>query len=375
MNNPTVVIIGGGISGIAVARQLSEQGIDVTLLEKSACCKATSDNSLRIVHGGFRYLQTLDLRRLISSLSDQTAALAEYSDLILPLPCFMALSGRKLKSRWPVEVASRVYSGFMSAQRSLLPRPEFVAAKEVGQRVPCLQNRAGHGALQWHDALLVRPAELGIRIAQAATAAGAKILEQQCVTWVREDSAGALMVETESGGTFRAGVVINTAGPWIRDISLAFQPKMPNVMWCKGFNIIVRRQLDPTNAVGFESAEGRLFFVVPREADSAIGTWYVPVSDVSNPPSVSEEEIDLFLAEFNKACPQHVCSKHDVVATDVGYLPMKALGKDGPELFGSEIVTTAGGYIEVVSTKYTTFRSQAASVSKIAQSRLRGAAK
>lgn len=337
-------------------------GIGVTVLERGACCKETSDNSLRIIHGGFRYLQTLDFGRLRQSLADQTAILRDHPDLVTPFHCYMALSGRGLKSRWPIEAASRLYGLFMAKDGSPLERPRFAPQEEVNQSVPALRGLARNGCLVWSDGLLSSPAQLGVRLGQAASSAGAEILEQHEVTSIAESSGGFFTVETKEGGAFHSRIVINAAGPWVREIPISFAADLPKTRWCKGFNVVVKKQFDPSRGVGFESSDGRLFFVVPRGDGSVIGTGYLPVEDIRTPVEITGDEIDPFLRSFNLSAPQFPCAREDVIGIDAGYLPMRRETSKGPELFGSEILTANRGYIEVLSTKYTTYRSQAQKV-------------
>jgi len=135
-------------------------------------------------------------------------------------------------------------------------------------------------------------------------------------------------------------------------------------VWCKGFNLVIKRQLDPTHAIGIESPEGRLFFCTPRAHGTAIGTYYVPHPALSlgHAPSVSNDEIDIFLKAFNAALPGAGIERSEVEAIDVGVLPMLRDSSSGPILQGREEIHSRHGYIEVLSTKYTTFRSQAEQV-------------
>jgi glycerol-3-phosphate dehydrogenase len=186
---------------------------------------------------------------------------------------------------------------------------------------------------------------------------GGVIREGSLVRAVRQDGSGFIV--TTSEGEFLARRVINTLGPWLDSIDAPDALKGMRPLWCKGFNILTRKQLHATHAIGVEGG-GRLFFCVPRGEGTAIGTWYVPVPALGEiaKPSVSEQELEQFLTAFNVALPEFQISVDDIVAVDVGVLPMRREGARGPQLYGSEIISSTHNYAEVMSTKYTTFRSQ-----------------
>jgi glycerol-3-phosphate dehydrogenase len=359
-----VIIIGGGISGLGVAREVASAGHSTVLLEAGACGDATSNNSLRIIHGGFRYLQSLDLPRVVKSLNDQSALIKEVPDAVQPLPCLMPLTRFGMKSRLPVTCATLLYGAIMRANGSPLPAPHIVSPEKIHSTVKTLRGKAPHGALCWYDAIMTDPSAVTRHLMTASTSAGATIHERTPVTRI-EGGHTNFKVYTARGDTIAARCVVNTLGPWLGSLQLperlaGFRPK-----WCKGFNLVIKQQLDPTHGIGIQSAEGRLFFCVPRGTGTAIGTWYLPHPDITIAPSVSEHEIAQFLHAFNVSLPEVGISKHDIVHIDVGILPMDGTSPAGPQLIAHERIHEREGYIEVMSTKYTTFRSQGRRVAGI----------
>jgi glycerol-3-phosphate dehydrogenase len=189
---------------------------------------------------------------------------------------------------------------------------------------------------------------------------GATVLEHTAALSVEKSQTGFFSTTTSSKETFESRVVINTLGPWLDSLQLSADLKRgPRPLWCKGFNLIINRQLDPTYGIGFEGRDGRLFFCTPRGTGTAIGTWYLPVSlQAAESAQTTDLERDEFLAAFNDAVPGVNILPQEIVTTDAGVLPMTTLTPRGPKLQAHESVTNHDNYIEVVSTKYTTFRSQ-----------------
>ena len=359
-----VIIIGGGVSGLGVARETASAGYSTLLLEADTCGNATSNNTLRIIHGGFRYLQNLDLPRVIKSLNDQSDLIREVPNAVQKLPCLMPLSRLGMKSRIPVTCAALLYGTLMKANRSPLPAPHIISSQKIHSTVQLLRGQASHGALCWYDAMMSDPAAVTRHLMTSITSKGSSIKESTRVTQV-DGSRGDLAVHTEGGSSFRARCVVNTLGPWLETIKLppGFPGKRP--LWCRGFNLVVKQQLDATYGIGVESSDGRLFFCVPRGSGTAIGTWYLPHPDASVPPAISEHEIAQFLHAFNSSLPEACISKSDITHIDVGILPMEKMSATGPQLIAHERVHEHQGYIEVMSTKYTTFRSQGRRVATI----------
>lgn len=365
-----VVIIGGGISGLGVAVEAVAAGYSTLVLEAGTCGNATSNNTLRIIHGGFRYLQSFDLPRVIKSLNDQSALIKEIPGAVQPLPCLMPLSRFGMKSRIPVTCASLLYGGIMRACGSSLPGPHIISGEKIHSTVKTLRGVAPHGALCWHDAVMTDPSAVTKHLTAKISAGNGTFRESTRVTRV-EGTQGNFTLHTTEGESFHARCVVNTLGPWLETLELpaGFSGHRPR--WCRGFNLVVKQQLDPTYGIGIESAEGRLFFCVPRGDGTAIGTWYLPHPGPSVPPSVSEHEIAQFLHAFNASLPEVGISKNDIAYIDVGVLPMAGTSARGPQLIAHERIHQYQGYIEVMSTKYTTFRSQGTRVANIIRQSLR----
>lgn len=353
-----LIILGGGISGLGVAREAARRGKRALLLEAASCCGATSNNTLRIIHGGFRYLQHLDLPRVCKSLLDQAAIVREEPDAVAPLPCVMPLSPRGLKSRIPTSCAALMYGALMRACRSPLPSPAVISAAEAAAQVPLLRGLATHGALRWHDALMLDPARIAGRLRAAACAGPVTILEHTAARAVSR--AGELFEVRDARDAVHLGrAVVNTLGPFLGTVELPRGLAGSRPRWCKGINITISRQLDSTFGIGVQGAEGRLLFCVPRGRGTAIGTWYTPIANDGSPLGPDPGEIAALIDAFNAALPGANVRASEVEGVDLGVLPMLADSPGGPRLVANEEIHVAGGYVEVLSTKYTTFRTQA----------------
>jgi len=363
MRNFDVTIIGGGIAGLGVADACSRRGLSTLLLEAGTVGEATSSNTLRIIHGGFRYLQQLNFARVIRSLRDQSRVAHEFSGCVTPLPCLMPLERIGLKSRIPVTAASVFYGAMMRAGGSPLPHPSVLSHAQVQEIAPQLAPLALHGALCWYDLVMLEPKEIHATLANRIRSSMGVILEHEVAKEIRPTNGG-FSVTTARGSEFQSHAVVNTLGPWLHTLVDSIPPLSSPPHWCLGFNITIAQQLHPTHALAVQGRDGRLFFSVPRGAHTTIGTWYVPceppkpLTEKPQKPLVPESAIAAFITSYNNACGHTVIEPQDITDIDAGILPMKSQGATGPLLYGSEHIELKAGYCEVMSTKYTTFRSQ-----------------
>lgn len=364
-----VAVLGGGISGLGVARELTERGKRVVVLEANGLGNATSNNTLRIIHGGFRYLQQLDLLRMMKSLKDQRDLLIEVPDALKVLPCVMPLNRFGLKSALPVWCASTFYGAMLSLLDSSVSAPRILSKSEAARRVPFLAGRAPYGALLWHDVVMQHPERIISFLAEQIQLRKGVLRENTKVKGLIQRTEG-WEVTLDRQGCLTAHVVVSTLGPWVNQLTIegSLTQGFP-ISWCKGINVSVASPLDSEYAIGVESRDGRLFFVVPREGGSTIGTWYVPVEPPASPTHpatrTESEETNAFLDAFNKAVGYEAYAPHSVLSCDVGVLPMTRIGPRGPELVGNERYNRKERFVEVLSTKYTTFRSQGRKVAEI----------
>jgi len=348
---------------LGVGLAAAKHGSRPLILEANKIAQATSDNTLRIIHGGFRYLQQLNLARVFRSLGDQTSVATNYSQYVKPLACLMPLTKFGLKSRIPVTIAAALYGAAMRSARSNLPSPRVLSPKELlATRSPALSDYAPNGALCWHDLVMTDPTGLARCIAKEITTRHGEIRESTKVVRISQTADGFIIL-ANTGEEFLAKRVVNTLGPWLGSVEIPLSLAGIRPSWCIGFNITISRQIDPTYATATQSGDGRLFFAVPRGEFTTIGTWYypcaIPTPDSPNKPQVAESEIERFINSWNTSWPSQRISRTDIHAIDAGILPMRQETQTGPSLYGSEIIHRAQGsnYIEVLSTKYTSFGS------------------
>ena len=375
MNNFKLLVLGGGITGLAIAEAALTKGIPTCVVEASLPGQQTSNNTLRIIHGGFRYLQNANLPRVIRSLRDQNFVANNYPEETAQLACLMPLTKNGLKSRYPVSVANCFYASLMKLASSPLSTPTILTPQELQAISPTIPFDAPHGALLWHDLVMTNPQGITDKLTTSIQERNGMLRTHTIAESIRP-APGGYEVITTTGEVLQTKNLVNTLGPWIHSLQTPETIAKPEYAWCRGINLVVKKQLHPTYAVGLQSREGRLFFCVPRGNHTAIGTWYTPcpaptLQDTQasrhDAPSenTNEAAIRLFIHSFNRTSTTYQIAEEDLVSVDSGILPMRRDLASGPDLYGDAIVTNQNQYIEVLSTKYTTFHSQATSIVKL----------
>lgn len=343
-----VGIIGGGISGIGVAYEASKLGLKSVLLEKDDLfCppSSASSNSLRIIHGGFRYFQKLQFSRLVESIQSKHELENSFPTLIKKLPCLLPIEKLLgLISPITVKSATTVYnllSLFLIGESN---GASFVNQKSLTRIAPLLSAFGKYGACLWYDAQLTSLKQFTALLIAESEKRGAKFHSGEEVKGIEGQNA-----QTLSGSIFNARVWIDTTG--------AFSFCSDNQKVCVGYNLIYKGSLECEYALAVPGP-GRFYFISPRENEIAVGTWY---KEGFEPPS--EDEISNAIDEFSSTLPDDSRFKKSNLLR-IEAAPLTASNGATPKDIRS--ISQNGNLIRVNSTKFTTFLPQAREALKYA---------
>lgn len=345
-------IIGGGISGLGVAYEASKLGLKVLVLEKQAaiCSKfSASANSLRIIHGGFRYFQKLQFSRLIESVKAQDELLRLFPTLIKPLPCLLPLSSSfGMVSPLTLKPASLAYNLISSCIIGRSNGAKFINSKSVDRIAPILNPFSKFGACLWFDAQLSSPEKLTALIASEIERRGGNFQFKEEIQSIERSDAFS-----KSGNKFQARVWIDTTGAFL------LTEKSPI---CVGFNLIYNGSLDSEYALAVPGP-GRFYFISPRENEIAVGTWYL---SGGKPPT--EDDINKAALEISSSFPKDSrFNQNNLSRIEAGPL----LASSGATPKDVRNIKIKGNCIRVNSTKFTTFLPQAREIIKTAEKLLK----
>ncbi len=375
-----LLVVGGGIHGVALALEAARRGLRPLLLEKGDFGCATSWNSLRIVHGGLRYLQTLDLRRVRESVAERRWYLSRFPDLVFPLPCLMPLYGDGLRRPGVLRLAlalndllSRPANEEVSAARPLA-RGRVLSVRETVEMFPAVDRERLKGAALWHDAVIPNLQRLLIEMLHWSCACGARALnyvEGKRLVLRDGGTAGVEAVDNESGDAllFQAPVVVNCAGPWCREVAERFDRDVPGLFaFSIAFNALLDKEplSDAALAVTPKGREGRTYFLLPSNGRILAGTFHA--ASTGSPPDgrIEAAMVDAFLGDLNAAVPSLALSGEDLLRLHWGFLPARRPGS--PEQAVRDVIHHHAdhggprGLFSISGVKYTTARRVAEKV-------------
>ena len=341
-----LLIVGGGIYGATTAREAALRGLKVALIERGDFGHATSSNSLKIIHGGLRYLQHGDFRRMRRSIRARSSLLRIAPHLVDPIKLVMPTYGHFFKGREVMTLALAV-NDIVSWDRNRLlskgknlPQSRTVSKTQCLQYLPDIEKKGLTGAAIWYDCIANNTERLTLEFVLAADHYGAcvanyveakqPILKGNSVIGVRAKDR-----ITGQGLEICTKFVVNATGPWISKF-LKIVPKKNclNVGWAKAVNIFVKKSLTYNFVAGIAGKEDyrdtdliikkgkRLFFCLPWKSGSIIGTTYKRYSADPGGCRVSEQDIIELLDEINFGYPTANLTLDDVSFCHVGLVPI-----------------------------------------------------
>lgn len=369
-----LIVIGGGVYGICLALEAVQRGLRPLLLERGDFGGQTSWNSLRIIHGGLRYLQSLDLKRFRDSVRERRWFLQNFPDLIKPLPCIMPVDNRGLRRPAILGAALRL-NDWLSRDRNHgvapanhLPDGHLLSREQLAERCPALKPRQLAGGGLWYDAMMASSPRVMMELLRWACAGGAVALnyvEASRLLIEQGRVAGVHAADRVSRGerTFRASSVINAAGPWCREVATTFDRDYPSLYTASlAFNLRLDHPppTDAALAVWPRAAEGGACFLVPWHGQLLLGTRHLAWSEAKGEPVPPQAAIDELLEDVNHALPGMNLQRHHVRRCFAGFLPAKAAGEtrmaSRPVWIDHARHAGPRGLISVSGVKFTTAR-------------------
>ena len=284
-----LLIVGGGINGVAIAREAAGRGLRVLLCDKGDLAGATSSASSKLVHGGLRYLEHGDFRLVRESLAEREVLLRLAPYLVRAMS-FVLPQGPGSRPGWLVRAGLFLYDRLGGARSLPGARALDLRQDPLGRPL-----RAPGAGFVYADCR-VDDARLTVVTARDAAARGAVILTRTAlVAAQREPDSWRAGLQHENGESHEvaARVLVNAAGPWVANVlRRAGLPAHRALRLVKGSHIVVPRLYEGEHAYLLQNDDGRIVFVIPFErAFSLIGTTELPFTGDPATAAISEEEI------------------------------------------------------------------------------------
>ncbi|MBP1633793.1 MAG: glycerol-3-phosphate dehydrogenase [Acidobacteria bacterium] len=368
-----VLVVGGGIHGLAAAYDAAQRGFSVALVERGDFGSGASFNHLKTVHGGLRYLQTGDLKRMRESILERRTLARIAPHLLTRLPFLMPTYLKPTRSRLAMWVAFRVDAVIGSDRndgvtpRLHLPAGRILSKDECLRAFPDVRRQGLTGGALWHDLQMRNADRLTLAFALAADAAGACLANHaEALAPILLDgrAVGARVRDHASGAEIdvRARITLNAAGAATGRLMAALgrQEAFPLI---KAMNLVTRRSFDGP-ALASSTRDGRMLFIVPWEGRAVVGTSHAPKPCGPDETQVTAEELRWFVGQVNEAFPAMRLGPEDVTLVHRGIVPAARSrkgewGLEGHFRLRDHAHDGVEGAVSLVAVKYTTARGVA----------------
>ena len=387
-----VLVVGGGIHGAITAWDAALRGVSVALIERGDFGSGTSQNSLKMIHGGLRYLQDGNLSRIRTMVRERTTWMRIAPHLIHPLPCLMPTTQNMSHSQLVMNLALRA-NDLLSFDRNQLPDPEkdlpdgmIMSRRELSRILPGYDVSTSTGAAVWYDAQIYNSERLLLEFILSAVDAGAEAANYvEAISFLRRDNRiiGVRAKDFHTGQIFdiQSKLVINCAGAWM-DCLLEKAALRSEHAISIAMNVIVN-QVWSDVAVGLTSQPingkpPQVLFIVPWRNKSMIGTCHIPWDDEPHAFMLNKVMVQEFLDQINSAHPPLKLSLKDVQHVTWGFLPVNKVDTNNQQVnltrdglvIDHQMKNGISGLISVLGVKYTTARVVAEQAVDLALSQL-----
>jgi glycerol-3-phosphate dehydrogenase len=358
-----ILVIGGGVTGAGAALDAATRGLRVALVEARDLAAGTSSRSSKLIHGGLRYLEQLNVGLVREALRERSLLLNTLCPhLTRPVPFLYPIQHRFWERSY---VGSGIMLYDTMGGRHGVPSHRHLTRRQALQLFPSLKKDALVGAIQYYDGQ-IDDARHTMMLARTAVHYGALVATSARVTgFIREGNrvVGACVWDLETGEEIavRARQVINAAGVWTDQIQEMVGGRGQfKVRASKGVHLLVPRNRIHASTGIISRTEKSVLFIIPWDSHWIIGTtdtdWALDLAH----PAASQSDIDYLLGHANRLLANPL-TREDVVGVYAGLRPLLAGESESTSKLSREhaVVSPMPGLVMVAGGKYTTYRVMA----------------
>lgn len=366
-----ILVVGGGIHGLACAYEAASRGLRVALVDAGDFGGGTSFNHQKTAHGGLRSLQSLSIGRARESIRERRALARIAPWLLRPLP-FLVGTYRSMTRSRPALRAAFALDTWIGRHRNdglepelHLPPARLLSKTATMKLFPGIRREGLTGGAQWYDYQMIENDRLTFAFAAAADRAGADLanhIEVRALT--RKDGRFSARLHDSLGRAdleIEARAIVNAAGARAGTVMtmLGISRAFPLV---KALNLVTSKPAADI-ALAAADANGRMLTLVPWRGRAIVGTGQVPLT-ASAASDITAEDVEQFIADANHAFPALQIGPADVTLVHRGLVPGAPRAADPAALLSASQILDhsrdgAAGAITIVGAKYTTARATA----------------
>jgi glycerol-3-phosphate dehydrogenase len=316
-----VLVVGGGINGAGIARDLAGRGLKVVLCEQDDLARHTSSSSTKLIHGGLRYLEYYEFSLVRKALAERERLLRSAPHIMWPLR-FVMPHDPSMRPVWMVRLGLFLYDHL--AKREWLPASATVNLRShpTGKPLKPQYSRGFVYSDGWVD-----DARLVVLNAIDAAERGATILTRTRCEHAERCPGGWRATLQPAGGAaieVQARALVNAAGPWtgefLRDRARVASARALRLV--KGSHIVVPRLFEHEHAYIFQNPDKRIIFAIPYEGDfTLIGTTDVEIDGAPDSARIDADETRYLCEQASRYFSQPV-QPADVVWAYSGVRPL-----------------------------------------------------
>jgi len=364
-----VVIVGGGIVGAGALLDAATRGLHAALIEQDDIASGTSSRSSRLIHGGLRYLEQLQIGLVREALAERGRLLRNAPHLVTLEPQLFPIRGIPFLSKAFYDAGLTLYDVLGARHDGGWHRR--LTVDETVAIAPSLRRRGLRGGLLYHDGMEddARLALAVVRTALAEDAESAAITRIQARGVSTEPASGTLRTlrarDLLSGADLeiRTRAVVDATGAWAADPEHPFSSRSTRILPSRGAHLVVPRERIPATAGVTIRVPGKVVFLIPWPDYWLIGTTDAPYEGRSARPAADGWEIDELLGTVNETLDVDL-RRTDVVGTYAGLRPLIAPSRGSTVKASREhrVTVEQNGIVRISGGKYTTYRVMARDV-------------
>lgn len=339
----SVLIIGAGINGAGLYRELCLQGISTLLIDKADFSSGASAASSRMIHGGLRYLENNEVKLVRESLTERNRLLQNaphyvqplpttipifhwFSGLLQAIPRFLGMPAKSsTRGALLVKLGLSMYDWFTRGQR-MVPAHYFSSRKKSLASRPLL-NREIVCTATYHDAWISHPERLGLELIKDSEAVHKQALALNYASIISATADEVLILDEISQRTFSINpqIVVNASGAWIDFTNRAFGEKTTFIGGTKGSHLVIENEalMEATRGemLYYENADGRICILFPFQGKVLLGSTDIKIDDPEQ-AVCDEQEVAYMLEAVRQIFPTIQVDRSQVIFRFCGVRPL-----------------------------------------------------
>lgn len=354
--NYNLAVIGGGITGVAIAVDAALRGLSVLLLEKETLGHGTSSKTSKLAHGGLRYLENYEFRLVKEALRERNLLLKNAPHYVHPLRFIIPIYPHSPWSSLLLKAGLICYD-FLAGKKDL-PAHTSLHASDILSAIPGLNPEGLQKGFSYYDAQMD---DWGLvqSLGTLAKSLGVTILEHTQAQLSYNEAHQVIGVNE-----FKTERVIQATGPWTHELLIQDNPQAPlSVFPSKGVHIVLP-SLEISDALLLSTPQdNRVFFVIPWKGHTLVGTTDTAYTGNPDTVCITQEDRHYLLKAYNHYFPAHTQQESSILDSFVGLRPLFNFNQHGSSPSEKSrdfrILESSSGLFTLVGGKFTTHRAMA----------------